>query len=452
MFSQKNKRNKRKERYELDFKGITLIALVITNVVLLILAGVSISMLTGNNGILTQAQNAKEMTEKTSEEEKVQLAVIGTETKDNGHSDVLDETNFKSELKKQFENQELDVKTNGDGSFIVTVKDSKRKYYINDDKTVVNSDNIIEIGTKSELENFRNDVNSGNSYEGKAILLTNSIDLEGEDWEPIGSYPMENSTPADKTNAPFKGIFDGCGYEVNNFNIDTTDKVQGLFGLVDSAKIANLGVGENVEISNVDDGAGGVIGYIYNGTKVYNCYSKASVKGNKNVGGVVGISFENNKVLNCYNLGKVEGTTTVGGVLGYLKSLSEIKDCYNEGSVTGSGNWVGGIVGQAEDSSTVETSYNKGSIYGKANNTGGIAGKLFNNSIVESCYNIGKVTGDGDYIGGIVGHIQASNARNCYNTGIIKGDNATEINSVVGRINTLNDSIVDNCYTLERRI
>ena len=40
-------------------KGITLIALVITIIVLLILAGVSIAMLTGQNGILTQAQNAK---------------------------------------------------------------------------------------------------------------------------------------------------------------------------------------------------------------------------------------------------------------------------------------------------------------------------------------------------------------------------------------------------------
>ena len=44
-------------------KGITLIALVITIIVLLILAGVSIAMLTGQNGILTQAQRAKTETE-----------------------------------------------------------------------------------------------------------------------------------------------------------------------------------------------------------------------------------------------------------------------------------------------------------------------------------------------------------------------------------------------------
>ena len=43
-------------------KGITLIALVITIIVLLILAGVSIAMLTGDNGILTRANEAKEDT------------------------------------------------------------------------------------------------------------------------------------------------------------------------------------------------------------------------------------------------------------------------------------------------------------------------------------------------------------------------------------------------------
>lgn len=39
-------------------KGITLIALVITIIVLLILAGVSIAMLTGDNGLLTKSQTA----------------------------------------------------------------------------------------------------------------------------------------------------------------------------------------------------------------------------------------------------------------------------------------------------------------------------------------------------------------------------------------------------------
>ncbi len=55
-------------------RGITLIALVITIIVLLILAGVSIAMLTGNNGILTQAKLAKENTALAKEDEENKLA------------------------------------------------------------------------------------------------------------------------------------------------------------------------------------------------------------------------------------------------------------------------------------------------------------------------------------------------------------------------------------------
>ena len=65
---------------EQNIRGITLIALVITIIVLLILAGVSISMLTGTNGILTQAQNAKQVTEESAEKEKRQLSQIEAST------------------------------------------------------------------------------------------------------------------------------------------------------------------------------------------------------------------------------------------------------------------------------------------------------------------------------------------------------------------------------------
>ena len=61
--------------------GITLIALVITIIVLLILAGVAISMLSGENGILRKATEAKTKTEERTLEEQIKLAVMGaTET------------------------------------------------------------------------------------------------------------------------------------------------------------------------------------------------------------------------------------------------------------------------------------------------------------------------------------------------------------------------------------
>lgn len=56
-------------------KGITLIALVITIIVLLILAGVSIAMLTGQNGILTQANSAKTESKLAEIRENVNIAI-----------------------------------------------------------------------------------------------------------------------------------------------------------------------------------------------------------------------------------------------------------------------------------------------------------------------------------------------------------------------------------------
>ena len=70
-------------------KGITLIALVITIIVLLILAGVSIAMLTGENGILNQANKAKTETAYKGAEEKVKLAIMGARA-DDGQMTVVE--------------------------------------------------------------------------------------------------------------------------------------------------------------------------------------------------------------------------------------------------------------------------------------------------------------------------------------------------------------------------
>ena len=61
-------------------KGITLVALVITIIVLLILAGVSISLVVGDNGVLTQAQNASKKTDTASVDSAMQTAIAGIQT------------------------------------------------------------------------------------------------------------------------------------------------------------------------------------------------------------------------------------------------------------------------------------------------------------------------------------------------------------------------------------
>lgn len=58
-----------RKKFFIKERGITLIALVITIIVLLILAGVTIATLTGENGILTRASEARDKTEEAQEEE-----------------------------------------------------------------------------------------------------------------------------------------------------------------------------------------------------------------------------------------------------------------------------------------------------------------------------------------------------------------------------------------------
>ena len=91
-------------------QGITLIALVITIVVLLILAGVSISMLTGQNGILTQATNAKQATKSATVIENAKTDILGIQTET--HSTNIGNLALKNILDKYFDNVPSELTNN----------------------------------------------------------------------------------------------------------------------------------------------------------------------------------------------------------------------------------------------------------------------------------------------------------------------------------------------------
>ena len=73
---------KTKQKFKIKERGITLIALVITIIVLLILAGITIAAISGDNGILQNAARAKEETEQAEKDEKEKLGDM---------EDILDE-------------------------------------------------------------------------------------------------------------------------------------------------------------------------------------------------------------------------------------------------------------------------------------------------------------------------------------------------------------------------
>ena len=105
-------------------KGITLIALVVTIIVLLILAGISIAMLTGQNGILNRAAEAKEKTRVAQEDESQKLK---------GYEDIMAQYTgnlpSREETKPYFPNSTFSYKE-GDLSTGLVIKDGNANEYV----------------------------------------------------------------------------------------------------------------------------------------------------------------------------------------------------------------------------------------------------------------------------------------------------------------------------------
>ena len=419
-------------------RGITLIALVITIIVLLILAGVSIAMLTGDNGIVTQAQKAKEKTEEAKEIEKIGLAISEIRIGKNGYQE-LDAKNFKEALDSQFQGRDILLMDNEDGTFTVTLDD--KIYNIgNNEVNEVQVD--LYINNAEDLKKFRDEVNNGNMYEGKYIVLTSDITLDiNEEWIPIGTYLNENTSVTDKTNIPFKGIFDGQNNTVDGLKITSKEKGKGLFGLVSNGTIKNVVIGENC---NIDAGVsfGSITGYLINNGNVINCVNEANLKANgTNMGGIVGTNVEKSTIKRCVNRGIIQGEKVTGGIVG--SNAGNILYCYNSNTVN-SKNSLGGICGV--NTGIIKESYNISNIESETSNVGGIVGALQQNGNIENSYNVGNIIGTGTNVGGIIGlGTENSKLSNSYSIGYVTTSKSNNGGGIVGYNQS---TTVSNCYYL----
>ena len=136
--------------------GITLIALVVTIVVLIILAGISISMLTGENGIINQAQKAKEETEIGEEKEAISVAYLGASAKKQVGNvtaeDMQDEFDYNG------------TKANASGNINVQFTESKRWYKVNGGKVDGPYENIPQMSLVDMFKQAQED-NCGLTHE-----------------------------------------------------------------------------------------------------------------------------------------------------------------------------------------------------------------------------------------------------------------------------------------------
>lgn len=265
------------------------------------------------------------------------------------------------------------------------------------------SGTIYQISSAEELYWFAQKTNEG---EALSAELTNDIDLNSQQWSPIGT-----------TSYPFQGEFNGAGFEIHNINFTASSAWSGaLFG-------KNEGVIQNLKVSgsitSSANGMGSIAAWNAGGS-IINCESSAELINTKanaeNIGGIAGQNSLGGKIINCIFTGSVTAATEtsggkhVGGIAGQNVS-SVIAGCVNTGNITGANSLI-------------------------MSNTGGIAGYWSlsganSTTAIYNCYNIGEIksASSNSFTGGIIGAANATSSQydsafallNCYNAGIVNG-------------------------------
>ncbi len=155
-----------------DKKGITLVALVVTIIVLILLAGVSINLVIGNNGIATKAQIAKTSTELAKYKEELSQWKINKKMEDNNFAeDTL--SAGKNNLAYGGVRQEGNIKT--------IIQDLDDSYL--DEVEIIKGELIINTTNKSKLEGSKIAEVSSNPY----IIKDGELKSAGTNLELMSS-------------------------------------------------------------------------------------------------------------------------------------------------------------------------------------------------------------------------------------------------------------------------
>lgn len=391
----KSKKNKRiakdiwiKKQEDYQNKGITLIALVITIIILLILAGITIIAITGDNGLIKNAENAKEQTEIDNEKEIVDTCTIQT-MGENKYGNIT-----KEDLQRKLDTYTgeglTEVLYDGEDTLYVYFTETKRYYTVDIDGIIngpvtvdraedkypgdfTKDENGNELSGDTEddayqinciedlcaLSNYCNNPDnqwSNNTFSGKYIVLTKNLDFKSDLSYINGQIDMEGNIPScssieelkeilttgdgfypvgasiNEFNTTFRGHFNGNYYTISNLYENNESGNQsgnlGLFGSCWSADIRNISV--QGEIIGKDNNAGGITAYS-RGCTFVNCINKVNVTVSGSAGGICGYTFnDGSKFINCANYGEISGGSFSAGILGWdWSTYSKIYNCIN---------------------------------------------------------------------------------------------------------------------------
>ena len=158
-----------------EMKGITLIALVITIVVLMILAGVSINTVLGDDGIIKKAKEAAEATKRASAEEEMNRLILEYQLASN------DET-LESFLQEKVTEGRIDgVTDNGDGTITITKKVEGKDYTITVKKPAASTPSVKvgAIRVVSDSTGAGSSLGEASTSKGKTLYIMIDSSISG---------------------------------------------------------------------------------------------------------------------------------------------------------------------------------------------------------------------------------------------------------------------------------
>lgn len=473
--------------------GITLIALVITIVILLILAGISIATITSENGILKNSVDAKVSAEISTEKEMVQRAVA--QSMGQNSRGLLKENEFQKKLDSEAGNEKTEVTDIGD-EFEVWFKETNRVYTVSDNGDLEEVKDVVFDKNPGDITKDKN----GNNLDGTEekpyeiwciedlVALSNMVNGSGKIYVNGELVNATRDSFKDKyvklkTTLNFKSKLSYQDSERTDFgdiNGNDTDGNKLIEELSSGTGFIPIGFGksfdgifdgENNQIkeifinyendTNLTNNLGRAVGLFGVGnitsTVIKNLTVSGQIKGRGHTGGIIGINA--NCIENCVNDADVLGFNIVGGIAGgYVK---KIVNCINNGQVEISGSTyqyagIGGIIGFMNSEFEMNNSSNTGNVIEKAGNAnvGGLIGTTGYNVNIDNCCNSGRLIDEtnGVSIGGLIG---------LYREGILKIYNSTNMGQVEGKdsggiIGSCNlpaytatgSCYIENCYNI----
>ena len=295
------------------------------------------------------------------------------------------------ESKEEPQGEEISLLTGGENGIVVLENEDIAPF-----AGEGTEESPYEITSPDDLKTLAEKVNGGETYEGKHFKQMKDIDLENEEWTPIGTE-----------NNHFKGTFDGGSHQIANLKITGSNNYVGLFGYVENAAIKNCNVTGEIEGYSF---VGGIVGEADEGTGILNCSFRGNVTGRVGyAGGIAG--YSRCEVRSCYVIGAVAGDSKVGGIAGW--GAGAIKNCYVLANVTATDGFTGGIAGDAAYNPCMENCYYSGKVSANDSKVGGIAGFALN-STIKNCVSLAESVTGRSYVNRIVGDRVGGSITNNY--------------------------------------